>query len=120
MWLDILKEGLKEIKELIDKKKEKNQKAFAAVEAIYEAANETIVFLNECSRKVEKPNLNLSKIWSNAASKVRDLDEEMYWRLLGKAEYWSSPADWTTERIQKVRISIGGIREDSKKILSER
>ncbi len=119
-WLETIQFGLKEIKELFSKQKEKKTQSYEAIEAIYEAANETTVFFQECMRKVEKPNKDLSKIWMDAAKKVRDIDEQLYFRLLGKAEYWSDPTIWTDEKITKANISLDSIKSDAKQILADR
>lgn len=120
IWLETIQFGLSEVKELFSKQKAKKAKSYEAIEAVYEAANETTTFLQECMRKVDKPNKDLSKIWMDAAKKVRDLDEDLYFRLLGKAEYWSDPTTWSEEKINKANIALEAIKNDSKQILSDR
>lgn len=120
LWLETIQFALTEVKELFTKQKAKKVRSYEAIEAVYEAANETTVFLQECERKVEKPNKDLSKIWMEAAKKVRDVDEELYFRLLGKAEYWSDPTAWTPEKIAKANIALTAIKNDSRQILAER
>ena len=117
LWLDIIKTGLPEIKQIITGQKEKRAKVYEAVEAIHKAAIATNIFLQECMRKVEKPNKDLSEIWMEAASKVRELDNEFYIRLLGKADYWSFPASWSDEQLQHANISLEAIKKDALKIL---
>lgn len=116
LWLDAFDRVLKEIKEFAGKSKEKQQKAFAACEAIQSAANKTTGFLQQNTRKSLSPNLDLSAVWMDAAAAVRDLDNEMYERLLSKAEYWSNPSGWTNEKVDKANIRLDALREDSKKI----
>jgi hypothetical protein len=120
MWLEAIQFGLKEVRDLFSKQKAKKEKSYEAIEAVYSAANETTVFLQECMRKIEKPNSELSKIWMDAAKKVRDLDEDLYFRLLGKAEYWSNPAIWSDEKISKANIALESIKKDSLQILESR
>jgi hypothetical protein len=120
LWLDAFDRVLKEIKEMISKNKEKEQKAFAACEAIQKAANRTSEFLQTHSKTSSKPNLALSDIWLDAAKAVRELDSGMYNRLLSKAEYWSNPNDWTDEKIEAANIRLDTIRKDSRKISSEK
>ena len=119
-WLETIQFGLKEVKDLFSKQEVKKAKSYEAVEAVYEAANETTTFLQECMRKVGKPNKNLSKIWMDAAKKVRDLDSDLYFRLLGKAEYWADPATWSQEKIDRANIALDSIKKDSRQILSGR
>lgn len=94
---------------------EKQQKAFAACEAIQSAANKTTGFLQQNTRKSLSSNLDLSAVWMDAAAAVRDLDNEMYERLLSKAEYWSNPSGWTNEKVDKANIRLDALREDSKR-----
>lgn len=119
LWLDAFETVLKEIKELVGSRKEKKQKAFEACEAIQRAANKTTDFLASKSNKL-KPNKILSDIWLDAAKAVRDLDVIMYNRLLAKAEYWSNPKDWSTEKINEANIRLETLRQDSKKILKSK
>lgn len=119
-WLETIQFGLKEVKELFSKQEVKKAKSYEAVEAVYEAANKTTTFLQECIRKVEKPNKDLSKIWMDAAKKVRDLDSDLYFRLLGKAEYWADPTTWSKEKIDRANIALQSIRKDARQILSDR
>jgi hypothetical protein len=120
LWLETIQFGLKEVKELFSKQEVKKAKSYEAVEAVYEAANETTAFLKEYMRKVDKPNKDLSKIWMDAAKKVRDLDSDLYFRLLGKAEYWADPTTWTQEKIDRANIALYSIKKDSRQILSDR
>lgn len=117
LWLEAFDRVLKEIKELVGLSKEKEQKAFAACEAIETAANKTTAFLQATARKKLAPNLELSAVWMDAAKAVRELDRSMYNRLLGKAEYWSNPKDWTDEKVDSANIRLDALRKDSKKIL---
>ncbi len=120
MWLETIQFGLNEVKELFAKNEVKKAKSYEAIEAIYGAANETTQFLQECMRQVEKPNKDLSKIWMEAAKKVRDLDKDLYFRLLKKAEYWSDPTIWTHDKIERANIALDSIKKDSRQILSAR
>lgn len=53
----------------------------------------------------ERPNIELADAWMNAARAVRDLDRNLYERLLLKAEFWANPIDWNDEQSKKI-ISI--------------
>ena len=63
MWLETIKVGLSEIKDLFNKQEKKKEKSYEAIETIYKAANDTAVFIAQCSRNIEKPNIELSNIW---------------------------------------------------------
>lgn len=107
-------------KDLFSKQQAKKAKSYEAIEAIYRAANETTTFLQRCMRKVEQPNADLSKIWIDAAKTVRELDQDLYFRLLGKSEFWSDPIAWTDDKIAKANISLESIKRDAKEILQGR
>jgi hypothetical protein len=117
MWLDLIKVGLSEIKDLFNRQEKKKEKSYAAIETIYKAANDTSVFIAQCSRKTEKPNQELSDIWVKAASKVRDLDSDLYNRLLVKSEYWANPEVWTQQDISQYNISLESIKKHCKSII---
>lgn len=119
-YLDAFNTGLGLIKDIIHSEKDKKKKAYEAVEAINDAADETMIFLAESKDKAEKPNRSLVDIWANAAKTVRDIDEQMYWRLLGKAEYWSDPKKWPDERVKKENIRLEDIKRDSANILKKK
>lgn len=62
--------------------------------------------------------MDLSTIWKDAATKVRALDENLYFRLLGKAEYWSNPEIWTDEKIAKANIKLEAIKNGARQIIA--
>ncbi|NUM80845.1 hypothetical protein HUU42_08575 [bacterium] len=119
MWLELVKEGLKEIKELIDKKDKRREKAFDAVEAINRAANRTTIYITKSVSGTYKSNQELSDLWMEAAKAVRNLDQDLYWRLLGKAEFWSNPEEWSEDRVKKTKISLLEIKRSARKILQK-
>jgi adenylylsulfate kinase-like enzyme len=54
LWLEIIEKGFKGLKELFEKSKEKKIQSYEAIEAVYEAANQTTLFLQGCMRKIAK------------------------------------------------------------------
>lgn len=120
MWFDIVKEGLKEIKELVTKKGKKKEKVYEAIEAINKAANRTTIYITKSISGTYKSDQELSDLWMEAAKAVRELDNNLYFRLLGKAEYWSNPEDWPEDRVQKARISLLEIKREAKKLLQSK
>ena len=117
MWFDIVKEGLKEIKELVTKKGKKKEKVYEAIEAINKAANRTTIYITKSISGTYKSDQELSDLWMEAAKAVRELDTELYFRLLGKAEYWSNPEEWPEDRVKKAKISLLEIKREAKKLL---
>jgi hypothetical protein len=99
---------------------EKKIKAFEAVEAIHRAANQTRAYFNSKEFQDGVPNIILSELWLEAAKAVRKLDDELYNRLLTKANFWSNPKDWTEEMVAKAKIFLDDIIEDSKIILQKK
>lgn len=120
MWFDIVKEGLKEIKELVSKKGKKKEKVYEAIEAINKAANRTTIYITKSISGTYKSDQELFDLWMEAAKAVRELDNNLYFRLLGKAEYWSNPEDWPEDRVQKARISLLEIKREAKKLLQSK
>lgn len=120
MWFDIVKEGLKEIKELVAKKGKKKEKVYEAIEAINKAANRTTIYITKSISGTYKSDQELSDLWMEAAKAVRELDNNLYFRLLGKAEYWSNPEDWPEERVKKAKISLLEIKREAKKLLQSK
>lgn len=118
MWLDLFKLLTIEIPKYLDKRGAQKQKAFEALEAILRAANRTSIFITKCIKGTYKANLELSDLWIDAAAKVRDLDPDLYNRLLEKAEYWTNPQGWSDERIKEARIGLLDIKRDAKGILN--
>ena len=96
----------------------KNQeRIFKAVETIREAANKTKHYYATMKTKNEEPNIELSEAWMNAARAVRELDPDLYQRLLIKADYWANPNQWTPEMSEEKNIYLDEILEDSNRIL---
>ncbi|HPH85639.1 MAG TPA: hypothetical protein PLC48_09280 [Ferruginibacter sp.] len=120
MWLDIVKESLKEIKELIDKKGKKRAKVYDAIEAINKAANRTSIFISKSISGTYKSDQELSDMWLEAAKTVRELDDDLYLRLLGKAEYWSNPEEWPDDKVKQVKSSLLEIKREARALLKKK
>lgn len=120
MWFDIVKEGLKELKELVAKKGKKKEKVYDAIEAINKAANRTTIYITKSISGTYKSDQELSDLWMEAAKTVRELDTDLYFRLLGKAEYWSNPEEWPEDKVKKAKISLLEIKREARKLLSSK
>ena len=118
MWLESIKIIVPEIAKFLDRRKAKKKQAFEALEAILRAANRTSIFITKSIKGTYKSNLELSDLWMDAAAKVRDLDNDLYDRLLEKAEYWTNPVGWSDERIQQARIGLLDLKRDAKGMLN--
>lgn len=96
----------------------KNQeRIFNAVEMIREAANKTKHYYASKRTEKEEPNIVLSDAWMNAARAVRELDSDLYQRLLEKADFWADPTHWTPEMSEQKNIYLDEIMEDSNRLL---
>lgn len=110
---------LKEVKSFKAYLNEKKNKSYEAIEAIHKAANATRAYFNSTDYKDGLPNTELSNLWLNAASAVRKLDEDLYGRLLEKANFWSNPSNWSVSDVEKARIYIDEILRDTKKMIQK-
>lgn len=119
MWLDIIKELYKELKERAAKKTKKKDELYDAIEAVNKAANRTTIYITKSLNGTYKSDQELSDLWMDAAKAVRELDDDLYLRLLAKAEYWSNPQDWSDEDVQSARITLEEIKKGSKELINK-
>lgn len=119
IWFNAIKLLITEIPKYIPNRKAKREKAFDATEAVLRAANRTSIYITKSIKGTYKSNIELSEICMDAASKVRDLDGDLYNRLLSNAEYWSNPESWTDDQIAEARIGLLDIKRDAKGILNK-
>lgn len=101
----------------ISRKKDR-ARIYNAVEAIRSAANRTMYYYARMRTVDEEPNLELSESWLEAARAVRELDIDLYQRLLNKADFWANPSNWTQEMSEQHNIYLETILEDSDRILN--
>lgn len=120
MYLEAFKLTVESIKNIIYWNSNKKAKAFEAVEAIQRAANRTSIFITKSRQRTYKSNVELSDIWLDAAKAVRELDKDLYNRLLMKAEYWSNPEEWDNQKVDNARISLLEIKRDSRAFLKNK
>lgn len=117
--LEAIIKVLAELKILGISRKEKRNNIFIAVEAIRSAANDTKFYYSTLLNKNVEPNINLSKSWLSATSAVREIDTNLYERLLMKADFWANPNNWTPEQSEKNNIYLDSIIEDTDRILNK-
>ena len=119
IWFNAIKLLVIEIPKYLPNRKAKREKAFEATEAVLRAANRTSIFITKSIKGTYKSNIELSEIWMDAATKVRDLDGDLYNRLLSNAEYWSNPESWSEEQVEEARIGLLDIKRDARSILNK-
>lgn len=119
MILDSIKLLLPELKDFIKYRRDKKNEVYMAVEAIQRAANRTRFVIASNNYQPHTPNSDLSNLWVDAAAAVRELDRNLYERLLEKSDYWADPRNWDNQMVADARIYIDDIIEDSNRILQE-
>lgn len=119
MILDAIKLVIPELKEFIKYRRDKKYEVYKAVEAIQRAANRTRFVIASNDYRPHTPNAELSDLWIDAASAVRELDRNLYERLLEKSDYWADPSNWDQQMVTNARIYIDDIIADSNRILEE-
>ncbi|MCL4550123.1 MAG: hypothetical protein M1480_03135 [Bacteroidetes bacterium] len=100
-------------------RRQRRDRIFNAVEAIRRAANQTKFYYANLRGTVEEPNMQLSEAWMNAATAVRDIDNNLYERLFLKADFWANPSEWTAEQSAQNNIYLDSIIEDADRILNQ-
>ena len=95
------------------------ERIYNAVETIRDAANKTKHYYSSMHTEQEEPNIHLSEAWMNAARAVRELDLNLYQRLLEKADFWADPSLWTKEMSEQKNIYLDEIIEDTDRLLKK-
>ena len=119
-WIDATEILIKEVKGIFNRKAKRKEKAFEAIEAINRAANRTSIYISKNKKGTYKSNLELSDLWLETATKVRDLDVSLYNQLLYKAEYRSNPASWSDNDVKKAKIGLLEIKRAAQEILKKK
>jgi hypothetical protein len=60
---------------------------------------------------------NLSRLWNDAARKLRNYDPDMSQRLRVKAEYWANPDKWSESDVEEARIQITQVLDSARTLL---
>lgn len=119
MVFDVIKLMMPALKDFLIYRKDKKNEIYNAVETIQRAANRTRFIIASDNFQPNRLNAELSDLWVNAAAAVRDLDRDLYERLLEKSGYWSDPRMWDMQMVADSRIYIDDIIEDSNRFLKE-
>jgi len=116
-------EGLKTLLEYFrDERHRREDKADAALAAIYAAANETKLYIRKAQRTGRsegKKEEELSRLWTAAAVPIRHFDRDLADRCLMKGRYWVDPASWSVEDIVRFRIGIDEVFEEARELLQK-
>lgn len=101
-------------------RKKSRESIFNAIEKIRTAADKTMHYYATMKFPEEQPNIELSDCWRDAASSVREIDLDLYNRLLDKANYWANPSEWTDQKIQDKKIYLDEIINDCNQLLRKK
>jgi len=81
-----------------------------ALSAFLDALNETTIYLGRIKGNPEASTRDdeerLSRLWREAAQKVRRYNPELAQRCSSKGAYWGNPSYWSSEEIEEMQISI--------------
>lgn len=97
------------------------KKEETAISALLDALSETMIYLGRVEEDPEKikrdDEESLSRLWKEAAKKVRPYNQELSKRCNAKGLYWGNPTYFTNEEIKEMKISITDIQEYANKAL---
>lgn len=103
-----------------DEKKRSNEDYKKALLSVYFAANETKTYMATVKRR-KKPDARreaeLSRMWTQAAVEIRELDAELAKKCLLRGDYWADPTAWTQDELDQAKISLKEIFDRSRELL---
>ena len=89
----------------------------AALKAIFFAAFETKAYLAPGRPQDPDTELQLSRLWAEAALELRPINFDLAERCLIKADYWADPSTWTPGQIDEARIGLDTIIDEAGRLL---
>lgn len=119
--------GLRKLINESSGKEEADRKLIAgALSAAVDIANRTLQYIADYRRTEQRDyarERELAEGWNAAGVKLVGLKDppiQLAKRYFLKAEYWSSPEDWTEERIEASEIGLAEITAESRSMLLSR
>lgn len=103
-----------------DEKQKDREDYKKALLSVYLAANETKLYVATLKRRKKadiKRQAELSRLWTQAAVEIRELDAALAQKCLLRGDYWADPTEWTQEELESARISLKEIFERSRELL---
>jgi hypothetical protein len=89
-----------------------------AIRAVWSAVDATRMYLGKLRKRAAvPPTAELVALWSDASLKMAAFDLALANRLRTKAEYWSDPMGWDSDRIREAQIGIDTIADDARALL---
>ena len=86
----------------------------------YTALNEPRIYLGGLEqRKPRNPDTEatLSRLWTTASTKIREIDRSWAMRCFQKGDYWANPDNWTEDDVKKAGIGINEVFEKAQDLL---
>jgi hypothetical protein len=94
----------------------------AALTAFLDALNETTIYLGRIQivldASTREDEERLSRLWREAAQKVRKYNPELAQRCSMKGAYWADRYRWSDEEIHEMQISIKEITKFANRALA--
>ena len=119
---------LKQWFDFLRTKHEKGRERYQeALEAVYTALNETRIYLGSLdsksllntanlSRNKEK-EANLSRLWTQASTKMRNVDHQWAIICFEKGGYWANPEAWSDDELKEAGIKIEDVIKEAQELL---
>lgn len=104
-------------------KTRRDDRADAAVMAVYTAAAETRRYLSALQRGKARDfdrEHSLSHLWNIASIPLRHFDADLARRCLLKGDYWLDPDRWTISAIQSSGIALDRVFKEAQSIIFHR
>lgn len=125
MEAQAIKSVLEELREWVKLASEwssrNDRKEEEALNTLLHALNETMIYLGRINAQPDaayrETEEEISRLWKDAAIKVRPYNHELATRCNAKGLYWGNPSYFEDEEIAKMKISITDIQGYADKAL---
>ena len=106
-WLDTYK----------SKSKEKKAETKKAIEALSIAVLETKSYIqNGFKERILEKESEIRDYWNQAHIELRSINSELAMRCFSKAEYWTEPNKWDSNKIKQYNITLTSMSQSLKEI----
>lgn len=115
--------GVTIIKEMKSQNVVDEDKYDLALLSLYAATTETknyISSITNVKKHDKEKELQLSELWNKAGVNLRRINNNLAYRCIVKADYWSNPNEWTDDDINESNISLNKIIQESIDLMTKR
>jgi hypothetical protein len=90
-----------------------------ALKALLNAITKTLTHLDSRGDGVafRDAEIELSRLWNEAAIQMRHVSKGLAIRLSDKADYWAARIEWSPEEIAAKQIRLAEIRDEFRKLV---